>query len=119
MEHHPHCRSCVSSWKERIFVLCGPGIAITVTAASPALGIDGEALALLWPAALAWTVFASLACALRRGICHGHWSSFGKGDGQDRSREELVDWSTGTGAWLDIAIAEQHEALMREDDPLR
>ena len=72
-----------------------------------------EAIAVVWMAAAAWAFVSSLALALRRGFRHRDWSAFRGCPLPDNS--DLVDWSTGSGAYLDMAIAEQHERLMRGD----
>ena len=57
--------------------------------------------------------FLPLAGALRRGIRARDWSAFrryrlsGNGD--------LVSWSTKTGAYAYLRVAEEHERLMRGD----
>ena len=58
---------------------CSPGscsLATLYTAASLALGAGAEAIGPLWMAAIAWTVPASLAGALRRGFRRRDWSAF-------------------------------------------
>ena len=86
---HPPTRT------ERAVVLGGPGAAIVFTAASSVLGMGGDIIAPLWLAAVAWTVLASLACALLRGIRHGDRSAFRRCALPDNG--ELVDWTTRTG----------------------
>ena len=107
-----------TTWRERLFVLAGLALAMVFTAGS--LALDGGAtwIGPLWMAAIAWTVLASLASALRRGLRHGDWSAFGRHD-LDRGREDEIDWSTRTGAWAYLRIAEEHERLMRDDGYLR
>ena len=98
---------------ERAFVLGGFALAVPFTAASLASGAGAEAIGPLWMAAVLWTIPSSLACALRRGIRRGDWSAFRRyrlpGDG------ELVDWTTRTGQYAYLRIAEEHERLMRGD----
>ena len=61
----------------------------------------------LWLTAIAWTVIAANAHTLWRGFHHGDWSAFrgyefpGDGDG--------FDWSTQSGAYAFMRIAEEHE----------
>ena len=74
-------------------------------------GIETVAAALL--AAAAWAFVASLAFALRRGFRRRDWSAFGRYDMPDNT--ELIDWSTKSGSWLDMAVAEENERLMRGD----
>ena len=98
---------------ERAFVLAGFALAALCTAVSLALGSGVEHIGPLWLAAVLWTIPSSLACALWRGIRRGDWSAFRRyrlpGDG------ELVDWTTRTGQYSYMRIAEEHERLMRGD----
>ena len=107
-----------TTWRERLFVLAGLGLATLFTAGSLAFDAGTAWIGPLWMAAVAWTVLASLAGALRRGFHHGDWSAFGRHD-LDRGREDEIDWSTRTGAYAYLRIAEEHERLMRDDDHLR
>ena len=99
------------TWRERAFVLAPLGIA----AVAIALGAGVEVYAPLWLAALAWTIAASLACALRRGLRHGDWSAF-RGHDLPRDDGEMDEWAARTGryAWLG-----DHEDRLRDDDHLR
>ena len=85
------------TWGERLVVLGPPGLALVVTLP----GAEADVLAPLWLAALAWTVFSSLWCALRRGLAHGDWSAF-RGYRHAGDREEELDLDTRTGgyAWM-------------------
>ena len=56
---------------------------------------------------------SSLVLALRRGLRHRDWRAFGGYEMTDGT--ELVDWSTKSGAWFDMALAEENERLMRGD----
>ena len=71
-----------------------------------------ETVAAAWLAAGAWA-FVSLALALRRGFRRRDWSAFGRYGMPDDT--ELIDWSTKSGSWLDMAVAEENERLMRGD----
>ena len=66
-----------------------------------------------WAIAIAWAVVFSLALALRRGLRRRDWSAFRRhrlpGNG------ETLDWSTRTGAYAYMRVAEEHERLMRGD----
>ncbi len=99
-----------ATWRERLFVL-GP---LAVAALASVLGSGTDLLAPVWLAALAWTVLASLACALRRAIRDRDWRAFRCSD-CDRAREDLLAWSTKTGAYAYLRVAEEHERLMRGD----
>ena len=105
-----------TTWGERLFVLGGLGLAALATAAALALGTDTGLLAPLWLAALAWTVLASLAGALRRGIAHGDWSAFARHDFPD-DRHDAIDFQarTGTYAWL----GDHEDRLLDDDEHLR
>ena len=100
-----------STWRERIFVLGGLALAATLTAAAPALGLEDHTVGLAWAAALAWTVLASLACALRAGISDGDWSAFTHRRRRD-SRTESFDWDTRTGVWAWMRVAERRARLL-------
>ncbi len=98
------------SWRARVIVL-GPLAAALATS----LGAEPDVLAPLWLAAIAWTVLASLAGALFRGVRHGDWSSF-RGHRFPEDGGELDEWAARTGryAWLD-----DHEDRLRDDERLR
>ncbi len=102
-----------SSRGERAIVLGGLAIAVLWTAASLILETGMETVGAAWTAAIAWSVVSSLALALRRGIRRRDWSAFrryrlsGNGD--------LVSWSTKTGAYAYMRVAEENERLMRAD----
>ena len=99
------------TWRARGVVL-GP---LAVAALATGLGTGTDIVAPLWLAALAWTVLASLAGALARGLRHGDWSSF-RGHRFPEDRGELDEWAARTGrhAWLG-----DHEERLRDDDRLR
>ena len=98
---------------ERALVLAGFAAAALCTAWSAATGADIETVAAAWLAAAAWAFVLSLALALRRGFRRRDWSAFGRyGMPNDT---ELIDWSTKSGSWLDMAVAEENERLMRGD----
>ena len=98
---------------ERAVVLGGFVLAALCTA--PAFLLDGgmEAVAALWLAAAAWAFLSSLALALRRGLRRRDWRAFGRYEMTDGT--ELIDWSTQTGEYAWMAVAEEHERLMRGD----
>ena len=107
-----------TTWREGLFVLAGLALAMLFTASSLVFDAGAVWIGPLWLAAIAWTVLASLAGALRRGFRHHNWSAFGRHD-LDRGREDEIDWSTRTGAYAYLRIAEEHERLMRDDSHLR
>ena len=107
-----------SPWRERAFVLVGLALALPATAASLALGVDGGVVGFMWLAAVAWTAFASLACALRSGFLHGDWSAFrGGGRGVPDTSGESFDWNTKMGAFAHMRIREDRERLLDDGGP--
>ena len=108
-----------STWRERAFVLGGLALALPATAVSLALGAGGGVVGFVWLVAVAWTVAASLACALRRGLVDRDWTAFrGTGRRHDRlpdTRAESFDWDTRTGAFAWMRIREDRERLLDDD----
>lgn len=98
---------------ERATVLAGVTIAAAGTAFSAFFGAGIDFVGILWLAAIAWTVAASLALALRRGIRHGDWSAFRHRRLPD-GRDERIDAATGSGQYAHLTVAEEHERLMRD-----
>ena len=101
------------TWRERIFVLGGLAVAALATAPVFLFGGGLEAVAALWLAAAVWAFIASLALALRRGFRDGDRSAFRRRGMTDDA--ELADWDTRTGQYAWMAVAEEHERLMRGD----
>ena len=99
--------------RERALVLGGFTVAALATA--PAFLLDGglEVVAALWLAAAAWAFVSSLALALRRGFRDGDWSAFRR-SGLPHDNDTL-DWSLKSGSYAYLAVAEEHERLMRGD----
>ena len=99
--------------RERAFVL--GGFAVAALATAPALVLDDglEVVAALWLAAAVWAFVASLALALRRGFRDGDWSPF-RSTGLPENNDTL-DWSLKSGSYAYMAVAEEHERLMRGD----
>ena len=102
-----------TTWRERALVLGGFAVAALWTAVAAILGSGVEAAGLLWLAAVLWTVPTSLALALRRGLVHHDWSAFRDHELPDDT--DTIDWSTRTGAYAYMRIAEENERLMRAD----
>ena len=98
---------------ERAVVLGGFALAALCTAWSILAGAGIETVAAAWLAAGVWAFLSSLALALRRGFRGRDWSAFRRDDPSDGT--ELIDWSTGSGRWLELGVAEDHERLMRGD----
>ena len=105
--------SARTTWVERALVLGGFVLAALFTAWSAAAGAGLETVAAAWLAAAAWATVSSLALALRRGFRRGDWSAFRRYRMPDDT--ELIDWSTKSGRYLDMAVAEENERLMRGD----
>ena len=103
-----------STSTERAVVLAGFAVAALWTAIAAASGTGLETAGAAWLAAILWTVVASLACALRRGIRRRDWSAFRRYTLPD-GRDERIDWATQTGSYAWEPIAEEHERLMRGD----
>ena len=102
-----------STWGERAIVLGGFAVAALWTAASLLLDTGMESSGAAWMAAVAWTVLSSLALALRRGIRARDWSAFRRY--RLPHNGDLVSWSTRTGTYAYLRVAEEHERLMRGD----
>ena len=98
---------------ERAVVLGGLAVAALWTAVSVIAVFDLETVAAAWLAAGVWAFVSSLALAIWRGLRHRDWRAFGRYEMTDN--EELVDWSTRTGQYAWMAVAEEHERLMRGD----
>ncbi len=99
-----------STRAERIVVLGGFAVAALYTGTAAILGTGMEAAGPLWLAAVVWTVPSSLAVALRRGFVHRDWSAFREYRLPDNT--DTIDWSTKSGAWYDLALAEENERLL-------
>ena len=102
-----------STWGERAIVLGGPAIAVLCTAVSLMLDTGMETVGAAWTIAIAWAVVSSLALALRRGIRRRDWSAFRRY--RLSGNDDLVSWSTRTGSYAYMRVAEEHERLMHGD----
>ena len=105
-----------TSWAEYLFILGGLGIAAAATATALILGTGLQLIGPLWMAAIAWTGVAQTAHVLWLGFRHGDWSAFGRYEFPDNA--ELIDWTTGSGSYAWMRIADEHERLMRDDGHL-
>ena len=76
------------------------------------LGWSLESIGPVWLGALAWTFLASLAHVLWRGFRLGDWSAFREYKPPELNRD-AIDWSSRTGAYAYMRIAEENERLMR------
>ena len=99
--------------RERAFVLGGFAVAALATAPAFLLGGGLEVVAAIWLAAAVWAFIASLGLALRRGFRDGDWAAFRRSGLPDDS--DTLDWSLKSGTYAYMAIAEEHERLMRGD----
>ncbi len=99
-----------STRAERILVLGGFAVAALYSLIAAVLGTGMEAAGPLWLAAVLWTVPSSLAVALWRGFVHRDWSAFREYRLPDNT--DTIDWSTKSGAWYDLALAEENERLL-------
>ena len=99
--------------RERSVVLGSFAVAALATAPAFLLGGDLEVVAALWLAAAVWASVASLALALRRGFRDGDWSAFRRSG--PPGDNDTLDWSLKSGAYAYMAVAEEHERLMRGD----
>lgn len=97
-------------WRARVFVL-GP---LGVAAGAAFLGVEPGIAAPLWLAALAWTVFASLAGALVRVFRSGDRSVF-RGHRFSEDGGELDEWAARTGRY---SWRGEMEDRVREEDRL-
>ena len=95
-------------------MLGGFALAALCTAWSIAAGAGIETVAAAWLAAGAWAFLSSLALALRRGLRDRDWSAFRRCELPD-GRDDRIDWSTRTGRYAYMRIADEHERLMRRD----
>ena len=99
-----------TTWCERLFVLGGLMLAALWTAASFASGAGGELIGPLWMTAIAWTVLASLAGALRRCFRQRDWTAFHDYELPD-GRDERIDWAYGNGIFMGRWYGQPPESL--------
>ena len=90
----------------------GVGVAATASAVSLALDAGLAVVGPVWLGAFAWTILASIAHALWRGVRFGDWSACLKTYEPPHHRDTL-DLGTGTGVGAYRRIAERNERLMR------
>ena len=93
---------------ERAVVLGGFAVAALHTGVSAAAGTGMETAGAVWLGAVAWTVPASLACALRRGIRRGDWSAFRR-RGRPGPCEETPDRDYGNGIFMGRGYEQDHD----------
>ena len=102
-----------TTWAERAVVLGGFALAALCTALAAPLETGIETVAAAWLAAAAWAFVSSLALAIRRGLRERDWRAFGRYELTGGT--EPSDWDTQTGEYAWMAVAEEHERLMRGD----
>jgi len=108
-------RPARTTWRERVFVLGGLALAALGTAAAPGLGWSAEHIGLLWMAAIAWTVLASLAHVLWLGLRRRDWSAFRDYAPPDDDGE-FDEWASRTGRYTYLRDLEER---LRDDEHLR
>ena len=108
-----HASTFRSTWTERATVLAGVTLATVCTAFSACAGIGMDFVGILWLAAIAWTVLSSLALALLRMVRDGDRSAFRRRRLPD-GRDERIDAATQSGQYAHLAVADEHERLMRD-----
>ncbi len=104
------------AWRARAFVLGGLALAAVYTGAALALDAGAGHIGPLWMGAIAWTVAASLAGALRRGFRHGDWSAFSDCE-LPEDDGEMDEWSSRTGRYS--GLGEMEDQLLHDRDHLR
>ena len=112
----PHCPSHRITWRARALVLGGLTLAAVYTAAAVALGAGGNHIGLFWVIAIVWTVAASLAGALWRGLRNGDWTAFSNYELAEDD-DEMDEWLSRTGRYSSLRDLE--DQLLHEDDHLR
>ena len=83
-KHSPRARY---TWRERAFVFAGIGVAGGASGIGAPLGAGEDILAPVWLAALGWTVLATIAHGLWRGVRFGEWSAGRVADQDDERRQ--------------------------------
>ena len=102
-----------AAWRAPVIVLGPLALAVLASAAALGTGSDTAFLGPLWLAALAWTVLASLAGALGRGLRHGDWSAFARYRLPD-DRDDRMDWASRSGPYA--YLRHEEDRLLHEDD---
>ena len=91
-----------------------PAVSLAAVPVLWVLGAGPDVIAPIGLAAAVWTMLASLAHALWRGVRRGDWSAFDAGE-VPRNDDDF-DYATKSGVYLDLRIQADHEALMRDGD---
>ena len=96
------------------FVGFAPAVSLASTPVLWVLGAGPDVIAPIGLAAAVSTMVASFAHALWCGVRRGDWSAFDPGE-VPRNDDDF-DFFTRSGAYLDLRIQADHEALMRDGD---
>ena len=97
-------------------VLGGLAVALALTPVLCVVPAGAGLIGPLWFLAVLWTVLASLAQAVWQGVSRGDWSAFAACD--CGPNDDDFDFSTKSGAYFDLAIRDQHEALLYDRSDL-
>ena len=104
-----------TAWRHAArFVGFVPAVSLASAPVLWVLGAGPDVIAPIGLAAAVWTMVASLAHALWRGVRRGDWSAFDAGE-VPRNDDDF-DFFTKSGVYLDLRIQADHEALMRDGD---
>ena len=112
----PHCPLRRITWRARALVLGGLALAAVYTAAALVLDASGNHIGVLWVIAIVWTVAASLAGALSRGLRHGDWTAFFNYEVPEDD-DEMDEWLSRTGRYS--SLRDMEDQLLHDNDHLR
>ena len=105
-----------TAWPARAVVLGGPALAAVYSAAALALDAATEHIGLLWMAAIAWTLAASLPGALWRGFRHRDWSAF-SGYELPEDDGDMDEFISRTGRYS--SLGEMEDRMLHDHEHLR
>ena len=97
-----------------LWVLGPLAVAVPITPVLALAGAGADWIAAAWLAAVLWTIAASFLQALRQGWRHGDGPVFQSVECPPS--QDDFDFFTKSGAYLDLRIRADHEALMRDGD---
>ena len=80
------------AWPEYVFVFGGIAVAGGASALGTSIGTGEEILAPVWLGAIGWTLLASIAHGLWRGVRFGEWTA-SRGTGREQERRHGDDLS--------------------------
>ena len=115
-DNGPGCTARRTTGRARAFVLGGLALAAVYTASSLALGAGVEHIGTLWMAAIAWTLGASLAGALRRGFRRRDWPAF-SGYELPEDDGDMDEFISRTGRYS--SLGEMEDRMLHDHDHLR